>query len=705
MPDRRSSPTDAHQSGWAEIAGAGEASKIGLPAVRSVMVGFECGRCGAGLGEGWSHCAGCGGAVAAPGTDHGNRSPLARRAASWAIDLLLIAVVFGTVSGLVAAVLPGDGKGGGPAGVVDTVNLLLLPAAYLIAAEARFGRTLGKRAVGLRVAAVDGSPALGWRTAAVRHLGRLLSLLPLAAGYLVTCGPRRRAWHDIFSDTVVIDAAAPVVVEAGRTAPAPVVAAAPTAGSSVAVPVAAPPVAPPARPVANTDPSGPPSGPSAAAHSPVSPALLRTMAEVLAAREHVDEAADVLIAALHADRSTESAEWCDAALLLVETGRGDEALRIVNEVLHRHPGHGRAEAIRALALLQVGRDTGAEARVSAETACEHDPTDPLARVALAFALHHLRRDDEAEAVLDAADVGAETSRAACCRLSIAQRRGDIDGARRWARVAAESTPFNSHHATRVARSLEDRAAPAKAGTMGLLWWEARDWLRAVFGVPANLTARTDVLVDGLTAEPHNHAVREALRTTRTVGHRSPAALLARAAFPYGLLGAVFTAAFFAAAPALGAAVTVVAAVLGGLLLRAYRIQRRLLSPAARSWIVYLQGIERVRAAHRRQAASKQTVEIPAMPDPPPTSPMAAPSRCVCDTLNALYGETAIAYARLHLVERRTHGDHLIEFICPATTATWLALEATEQRVVRLCRLNDPLPAETTDRADLPGHYL
>ena len=86
--------------------------------------------------------------------------------------------------------------------------------------------------------------------------------------------------------------------------------------------------------------------------------------------------------------------------------------------------------------------------------------------------------------------------------------------------------------------------------------------------------------------------------------------------------------------------------------------------------------------------------------------MAAPSHCICDVLNVVYSDTAVNYARLHLVERSAHGGRFFELTCPATLTAWLAIEATDERPVRLCRLDAPLPAPSApDTQDLPGQYL
>jgi hypothetical protein len=348
----------------------------------------------------------------------------------------------------------------------------------------------------------------------------------------------------------------------------------------------------------------------------------------------------------------------------------------------------------------VGANTADGALASAEAACSHDPTDPLAIVAKAFALHHQHRDREAESVLDGANaiLGAEIARAALCRLSIARRRGDAEAASRWAAVAANFHPHNAEHTVRVARTLDARPVPRTKTTVALTWWSVRGWATALFGVPRNLTARTDLLVDGLTAEPQNLSIRNELRTTPTIGEREPRGHLLVVALPWGLFGTLVPLALLLSYPAIGAAAVAGAAVLGGLHLRAYRAQR--------GQLVYLRQPDRVRAARQRQASSTRPVQIPPLPDPPAGSPMAAPSRCVCDVLNVLYGDTAISYARLHLVEESSHGGRFFELTCPTTLTAWLALEATDQRLVRLCRLEGPLPAPSTPATeDLPGQYL
>jgi uncharacterized RDD family membrane protein YckC len=77
---------------------------------------------------------------------------------------------------------------------------------YLIAFDAGArGATPGKRLLGLRVADLDGGPAIGWRRAAIRRLVYTVGGLALYIGWLwLFTNERRQAWHDKAARTVVV---------------------------------------------------------------------------------------------------------------------------------------------------------------------------------------------------------------------------------------------------------------------------------------------------------------------------------------------------------------------------------------------------------------------------------------------------------------------------------------------------------------------
>lgn len=89
-----------------------------------------------------------------------------------------------------------------------TQNLLFnwLPSwAYYVAFTALYGATPGKMLLGIRVVKTDGRP-VDWLTALMREVvGKTLSTLPLALGYLwAFFHPKRQAWHDLIADTLVV---------------------------------------------------------------------------------------------------------------------------------------------------------------------------------------------------------------------------------------------------------------------------------------------------------------------------------------------------------------------------------------------------------------------------------------------------------------------------------------------------------------------
>jgi uncharacterized RDD family membrane protein YckC len=76
--------------------------------------------------------------------------------------------------------------------------------AYDLFFNGRFGATIGKRALGLRIVRVDGSP-IGYNLAAVRWMGCIVSDFTFYLGYLfVLFRPDRRALHDLLAGTKVI---------------------------------------------------------------------------------------------------------------------------------------------------------------------------------------------------------------------------------------------------------------------------------------------------------------------------------------------------------------------------------------------------------------------------------------------------------------------------------------------------------------------
>ncbi len=75
---------------------------------------------------------------------------------------------------------------------------------YLGVCWAVWGRTLGQRAIGLRVVAGDGS-ALSAGASALRVIGFIIAAIPCAIGLMwAGWADRKRGWHDMISGSVVV---------------------------------------------------------------------------------------------------------------------------------------------------------------------------------------------------------------------------------------------------------------------------------------------------------------------------------------------------------------------------------------------------------------------------------------------------------------------------------------------------------------------
>jgi uncharacterized RDD family membrane protein YckC len=71
------------------------------------------------------------------------------------------------------------------------------------------GQTIGKLAMGIRVIRFDTGGALGWGTAILRDLCRIISAIPCLLGYFwMLWDPEKQTWHDKLSNTVVVPAQA-----------------------------------------------------------------------------------------------------------------------------------------------------------------------------------------------------------------------------------------------------------------------------------------------------------------------------------------------------------------------------------------------------------------------------------------------------------------------------------------------------------------
>ncbi|WP_315385408.1 RDD family protein [uncultured Stenotrophomonas sp.] len=128
------------------------------------------------------------------------------RALAWAVDFVIRVAALMLLS-IPLTVLGEFGQG------LYLGLMFLLMWAYTIVQEALWGRTVGKRVLGLRVVAQDGAP-IGWMAAITRNLLRTVDMLPFAyaLGLLSSLFDRNgRRLGDLVAGTVVVhDSARPL---------------------------------------------------------------------------------------------------------------------------------------------------------------------------------------------------------------------------------------------------------------------------------------------------------------------------------------------------------------------------------------------------------------------------------------------------------------------------------------------------------------
>jgi len=134
---------------------------------------------------------------------------LGRRIAAALLDVLILFVVFVVVGLAAGDTSSGQGSASVSLGGAATVAFSLIALLYYGLSEALSGQTLGKRALGVRVARLDGTPA-GAGAVAIRTLLRIVDSLPFA--YLVgliavlATGRKRQRLGDLAAGTTVVSA-------------------------------------------------------------------------------------------------------------------------------------------------------------------------------------------------------------------------------------------------------------------------------------------------------------------------------------------------------------------------------------------------------------------------------------------------------------------------------------------------------------------
>ncbi len=130
------------------------------------------------------------------------RDVLGRRIGAFLIDLVLYLLIFGPISGFLFA------RPGRILGSLGFLGLLVF-VLYTFYFEAAYGQTIGKKAMGVVVVTVDGSP-MSYRESALRNGLRIIDGLPgllhLVGLLLVLVTDRRQRLGDLVADTIVVRA-------------------------------------------------------------------------------------------------------------------------------------------------------------------------------------------------------------------------------------------------------------------------------------------------------------------------------------------------------------------------------------------------------------------------------------------------------------------------------------------------------------------
>lgn len=144
-------------------------------------------------------------------------APLGKRAVALVIDWFLLNMAY-----LLVALIGFLGGADPVAGAVDALVALVMPAAYeILMIGSKRQATLGKMALGIRVATLDDRPlSLGQST--LRYFAKLLSGILLGLGYAMAFfTDNRQALHDRLAGTLVLDGPAFPWREQGAVEPPP----------------------------------------------------------------------------------------------------------------------------------------------------------------------------------------------------------------------------------------------------------------------------------------------------------------------------------------------------------------------------------------------------------------------------------------------------------------------------------------------------
>ncbi len=88
---------------------------------------------------------------------------------------------------------------------ISSILTSLLGILYFVYFEGQRGATPGKMVTKLKVVGTDGTMPIGYGGAFIRYIGRMISLLVLALGYIwIIFDKDKQGWHDKIANTYVV---------------------------------------------------------------------------------------------------------------------------------------------------------------------------------------------------------------------------------------------------------------------------------------------------------------------------------------------------------------------------------------------------------------------------------------------------------------------------------------------------------------------
>lgn len=135
-----------------------------------------------------------------PSGPSGPRAGFGRRFAAAFLDGILLSIVFFVLSRIFLDDLA----------LYYASSQIVGLVYYSVLEGGASGQTLGKRALGIRVADFRTGGPIGIGRGALRYVARILSAIPLLLGYLWMLWDReKQTWHDKLTSAVVVPASTP----------------------------------------------------------------------------------------------------------------------------------------------------------------------------------------------------------------------------------------------------------------------------------------------------------------------------------------------------------------------------------------------------------------------------------------------------------------------------------------------------------------